>query len=135
MFNIEKLIEKIERKSSAHRWNGGGQGAIAVLCGFRRPLDNDPGGMWVHPQAGSYRDDRMPTVVDMILCRYLAHMGEADIACSLSNFKKYLVIYQGRILLALQMDHSSPPQLWEQTEVILGMIEKQIQIIDALTFE
>lgn len=135
MFDIKSIANKIEVSNSRHRWQGGGQGCIAVLCGFKRPADDDETGMWSHPQAGSYHDRRMPAVLDMVLMQHLAHMGDPDFVSTIHSFGVYLDLYVKRLELAYQNEIDGHPDLWESAHEIIQDIEKLQVKIKAITFE
>lgn len=135
MFNIKEIANKIEVRNSKHRWQGGGQGCIAVICGFKRPADDDETGMWTHPQAGTYHDRRMPAVLDTVLMQHLVHMGDPDFVSTLHKFGVYLDLYVKRIELAFNNETDGHPALWENGSEIIDDIEKLQKKINALTFE
>jgi hypothetical protein len=135
MFNVQDIAAKIEAKNAAHRWTGGGKGSIAVLCGFRRPPDTCDRGIWSHPVAGEYYDERIPAVMDIVIAQHLVHMDDPDLQTSLSNFGMYLKLFKMRLDQAFINDDDAPTAMWERAHEVIELMEKQITIIDHATFE
>ena len=135
MFNINEIVAKIEGTNRNHRWQGGGQGNNAVLCGFKRPADDDECGVWTHPEAGCFEDDRMPAVVDLVMLNQVARMGEPDLQCGLSRLGQFLELFQKRVDIALEMDTAAPDALVDHAIAIAKLLEDAQRLIRHVTFE
>lgn len=128
---LRNAVEKLDHRKPPIRWNGCGKSDAAILIGFTPPDNDDPSGIWKHPEFGDVPDDKIPQATSFILSKWTNYhfLDDLNGALSLMNVRLNDLIYT--LESAIEQDYEAPARQIRCGKKVLQLIIKASELARA----